>query len=206
MGYLALEKLREAKLESDPYSYVIVPGFLTPETVRVVNATYPPIARGGSYPIEALDAGMVIKDVIAELDGQAFQAAVGDKFDLDLTGRPKMFSLRGHLRAKDGKIHTDSKDKIITVLLYLNERWPHKSGRLRLLRNGTDLECYVKEISPDDGTVLIFKRSDNSWHGHYPFEGQRRALQMNWMTGEASRGLHAIRHKLSALAKSLLPA
>jgi len=26
-------------------------------------------------------------------------------------------------RMKDGKIHSDSKTKIVTVLLYLNEKW-----------------------------------------------------------------------------------
>ncbi len=64
---------------------------------------------------------MAIKEVIDELDGPEFQKAIADKFDVDLDGRPKMYWLRGYTRSKDGQIHTDSKDKIITVLLYLNE-------------------------------------------------------------------------------------
>ena len=206
MGHLDIAKLRVATLKRDPFNYVVVPAFLAAESVKAINATYPTITKGGSYPIEALDSGMTIKEVIEELDGTEFEKAVAEKFGIDVAGKPKMYSLRGYLRAKDGKIHTDSKDKIITVLLYLNECWKHEGGRLRLLRNGTDLETYVTEVPPDNGTLLIFKRADNSWHGHHPFEGQRRALQMNWMISEGSKGFHAIRHKLSAALKRLTPA
>lgn len=204
MAHLNFEKLRAARVETEPYMYTIVPGFLSPDSVRRINATYPNIAKGGSYPIESLDASMTIKEVIEELDGPEFEAAIAEKFGVDLEGRPKMFSLRGYTRSKDGQIHTDSKDKIITVLLYLNENWQQAGGRLRILRNGRDVDDFVAEVPPDNGTLLIFKRSDNSWHGHHPFDGQRRSLQMNWMTSEGSKGFHAIRHKLSAAVKKVL--
>ncbi len=205
MAHLAIDKLRAARLSADPFAQVILPDFVSAESLRRINATYPPITKGGSYPIGSLETGMAIREVIEELDGPEFQAAVADKFHVDLAGKPKMYSLRGQLRAKDGAIHTDSRDKIITVLLYLNEAWPHRAGRLRLLRDGTDLENYAVEVAPDHGTLLVFRRSDISWHGHYPFEGQRRALQMNWMTSEGSKGFHAIRHRLSAVVKRLTP-
>jgi hypothetical protein len=206
MAHLNLHKLRQAKLESDPYQFTIVPGFLSPESVKQINATYPKIAKGGSYPVDSLEAGMAIKEVIDELDGPDFQAAIEEKFGVSLAGRPKMYSLRGYTRAKDGQIHTDSKDKIITVLLYLNESWPHPGGRLRLLRNGHDVEDFVTEVPPDNGTLLVFKRSDNSWHGHDPFEGPRRSLQMNWMTSEGAMGFHKLRHTISAAVKKLTAA
>jgi SM-20-related protein len=206
MRHLNIEKLLAAKLETDPFEYIVVPAFLDAASLKQINATYPEISKGGSYPIESLRPSMAIKEVIDELDGPEFEQAIEEKFEVVLAGKPKMYSLRGWLRAKDGQIHTDSKDKIITVLLYLNENWPHAGGRLRLLRNGTDLENFVTEVPPDDGTLLVFKRSDHSWHGHYPFEGQRRALQMNWMTSEGSKGFHALRHKLSAAVKRLTPA
>jgi len=203
MAHLNIEKLRQADVAAEPFQYTIVPGFLGGETVRRVNATYPPINSGGSFPIESLAAGMAIKEVIEELDGPEFQRAIEEKFGVDLAGRPKMYSLRGYTRAKDGQIHTDSKDKIITVLLYLNESWPHEGGRLRLLRNGRDVEDFVAEVPPDNGTLLVFKRSDSSWHGHHPFDGPRRSLQMNWMTSEGSKGFHKLRHTLSARLKKL---
>lgn len=206
MAHLNIDKLRQAKLETDPYFYTVVPGFLSPESVARINATYPKIEKGGSYPIESLEANMTIKEVIDELDGPAFEAAIEEKFNVDLGGRPKMYSLRGYTRAKDGQIHTDSKDKIITVLVYLNESWMQPGGRLRILRNGHDVDDYVTEVPPDNGTLLVFKRSDNSWHGHHPFDGPRRSLQMNWMTSEGSKGFHAFRHKISAAVKKLTAA
>ena len=206
MGHLELEKLKHARVETQPYNYTIVPGFLRPESVTRINATYPKIDKGGSYPVQSLETGMTIKEVIDELDSPEFEAVIAEKFGVELAGRPKMYSLRGYTRAKDGQIHTDSKDKIITVLLYLNENWQHAGGKLRVLKNGHNVEDYVAEVPPDNGTLLVFKRSDNSWHGHHPFDGPRRSLQMNWMTSEGSRGFHAIRHKLSAAVKKLTAA
>lgn len=204
MGHLNIAKLRAAKVETQPYNYVVVPGFLSPESVSAINATYPKIDKGGSFPLDSLDESMIIRDVIEELDGPEFEATIAEKFDVALDGRPKMYSLRGWTRAKDGQIHTDSKDKIITVLIYLNEDWKQDGGRLRILRNGHDVDDFVTEVPPDNGTLLVFKRSDNSWHGHHPFEGQRRSLQMNWMTSEGSKGFHAIRHRISAAVKKVM--
>jgi SM-20-related protein len=204
MTHLDIAKLRATPVETEPFEYLVVTGFLTPESIKAVNATYPHIEKGGSYPIASLEESMVIKEVIAELDGPEFQAAIEEKFGVDLGERPKMYSLRGHTRAKDGQIHTDSKDKIITVLLYLNEDWDQAGGRLRILRNGRDVDDYVTEVAPDKGTLLVFKRSDRSWHGHHPFEGQRRSLQMNWMTSEGSKGFHAVRHRISAAVKKAM--
>jgi SM-20-related protein len=206
VSQLNLDMLRAATVESEPFRYTIIPGFLSPATVSKINATYPKIERGGSYPIESLEANMGIKAVIDELDGPAFEKLIEQKFDVELAGRPKMYSLRGYTRAKDGSIHTDSKDKIITVLLYLNENWQQPGGRLRILRNGRDVDDFAAEVPPDNGTLLVFKRSETSWHGHHPFEGQRRSLQMNWMTSEGSKGFHAIRHKISAAVKKLTAA
>jgi SM-20-related protein len=198
--------LRSTSIQGEPFEHVIVPEFLSSAVVQSVNATFPPIMKGGSFPVESLVPGMAIRDVIDELDSAEFEAAISEKFGVELADKPKMYSLRGYLRTKDGKIHTDSKDKIITVLLYLNERWEPENGRLRLLRNGSDLENYAVEISPEKGNILVFKRGENSWHGHHPFEGQRRALQMNWMTSEGSKGFHAFRHKVSAAVKKLTAA
>jgi hypothetical protein len=206
MAHLNIDKLRAAKLETDPYLFTVVPGFLSPDTVKRINATYPKIEKGGSFPIEMLEENMAIKEVIGELDGPDFEKAIAEKFGVDLSGRPKMYSLRGYTRAKDGQIHTDSKDKIITVLLYLNDNWQQPGGRLRILKNGHDVDDFVTEVAPDNGTLLVFKRSDSSWHGHHPFEGPRRSLQMNWMTSEGSKGWHKVRHTISAAVKKLTAA
>ena len=203
MPHLDLDKLRTAKVERSPFEYTIVPGFLEASALSRVNATFPPINSGGSFPLESLGTEMAIKDVIEELDSVEFEAIIEELFNVDLSGRPKMYSLRGYTRSKDGQIHTDSKDKIITVLLYLNENWTQPGGRLRILNNGRNVDDFAAEVAPDNGTLLVFKRSENSWHGHHPFEGPRRSLQMNWMTSEGARGWHRVRHTITATFKKL---
>ena len=66
----------------------------------------------------------------------------------------RMFTARGWRRPKDGKAHTDSKSKIITVLLYLNPApWTPSGGRLRLLNMvpselSSDLE-FLRRVTID---------------------------------------------------------
>jgi SM-20-related protein len=203
MPYLNLDRLRATAVAESPFQHVIVPGFLSRESIERINDTFPQIPSGGSYSIESLTTDMAIKDVIDELNARECEEICEQKFNVRLLGHPKMYSLRGYTRAKDGRIHTDSKDKIITVLLYLNRSWPHATGRLRLLRDGKTLDNYAVEIPPDNGTLLVFKRSNTSWHGHLPFVGPRRALQMNWMTNERRASWHALRHWFSEPIKRI---
>jgi Rps23 Pro-64 3,4-dihydroxylase Tpa1-like proline 4-hydroxylase len=71
--------------------------------------------------------------------------------------------------------------KIITVLIYMNEQWDDAGGRLRLLRSADNIDDFFAELPPVAGTMLAFKRSNNSWHGHKSFAGQRRVIQFNWL-------------------------
>ena len=205
MTYLNIDRLRRAKPKNDPFDYVVVPNFLNAASLSRVIDTYPDL-KGGSYPLDSVSVSPTLREVIDQMDGPDFEQAIEEKFGVALAGRPKMYSLRGYCRASDGKIHTDSKDKIITVLLYLNEYWPHDNGKLRLLRSGSEIADYAEEVPPDNGTLLVFRRSDKSWHGHGPFEGVRRSIQMNWMVSEGRRGFHAVRHKISARFKKVVTA
>ncbi len=139
------------------------------------------------------------------MNGPDFRDVIEEKFGVDLTGRPTMFTVRGYCARNNGKIHTDTPSKIITVLLYLNQEWEAGGGRLRILRSGTDLDDAAEEVSPNGGTLLIFKRSENSWHGHEPFEGQRRAIQMNWVTDEDVVAHEQRRHRFTSTLKRLNP-
>ena len=60
------------------------------------------------------------------------------------------------------------------------------------------------EVSPALGTLLAFRRSDGSWHGHTPYVGQRRVLQLNYLTSAKDSMASALRHRLSALSKRLV--
>jgi hypothetical protein len=201
MNYLDLAAVAAAPLRLHPFEHILVDNALRAEGADAVAASYPCILKPGSFALADLDIGPAVRELIQELDSDAFRCLMEDKFEVDLTGRPTTFTLRGACGAKDGQIHTDSKSKILTVLIYLNDGWTPGGGRLRLLRNGTDLEDFAEEIEPTFGKMLVFRRSDRSWHGHRPFQGPRRVLQMNYVvSGEASL-VSTLRHRLSALAK-----
>lgn len=204
MSMLNIAALKNATLRSDPFEYTIVPGFISDQTLEQIIDSYPDIMRGGSFPLDSVEVSASLQALIDAMDGAEFEAAIEDKFSVALKGHPKMFSLRGYCRPTDGKIHTDSRDKIITVLLYLNRNWEHEGGKLRMLRNGNGLDDYAEEAPPDNGTLLVFKRSGKSWHGHGPFDGVRRSIQMNWMVSGNRRAFHKLRHTLSAKVKKLV--
>jgi hypothetical protein len=205
MAYLDIEAFRATPLKTEPYDYLVVPEFVRPELFHEVVGDYPSVPGPGSHPLTELAIGERFQALLDEMNGADFRHAVEEKFGIDLLSRPTMFTVRGECRATDGKIHTDSTTKLITVLLYMNEQWDKDGGRLRILRNGTDLNDYVEEVPPHGGTLLIFRRSGNSWHGHESFEGTRRAIQMNWVTDKSVVAREQGRHRISTTIKKLNP-
>lgn len=201
---LDLAALDATTLQTDPYEYVVLPNFIKAKALTKIQADYPQFDHPGSIPLPQLKYGSAFANYIDSLNSPEFEKSISRKFSVDLTGRPTMFTVRTRCRATDGKLHTDSTTKIITVLIYMNDAsWPNEGGRLRLLRNGTDLQNFAAEVSPDGGTLIAFKRCDHSWHGHEPYEGPRRAVQMNWVTSKSVVRREQFRHKISTWFKRL---
>jgi len=203
--FLDLALFERTRLETDPFPYILVPGFV-PEAMRgALAADYPKIDKPGSFPVGDLRFGPAFKEFLAELEGPAMRAAFAHKFGVDLTNRPTMVTVRGQAQAKDGSIHTDTASKLITVLIYMNEAWEAPGGRLRLLRSPDNLDDMVTEVPPAAGTLLAFRVTKNSWHGHAPASGPRRVIQLNWVESDAVVRRERLRHGLSARVKRLLP-
>lgn len=201
---LDLQALDSSEVHTDPFEYVVVPNFIRPKALSKIQADYPDLDQPGSIPLSQLKYGPAFADSIDALKGTAFEKSISEKFSVDLSGRPTMFTVRARCRATDGKIHADSVTKIITVLIYMNDdSWPNGGGRLRLLRSGTDLNDYVVEVPPNGGMLIAFKRCDHSFHGHEPYEGPRRAIQMNWVTNQSVVRREQFRHKVSTWVKLL---
>lgn len=205
MTRIEMERLRETPLKTDPYNYVMVENFVPVDTLESIAEDFPDLNLPGSFPIEELEYGPRFAELLERLAQDDFRDAIAEKFDIDLTGRPMTCTVRGAAQRKDGQIHTDSKTKLITVLIYLNPPWQAEGGRLRVLRSGTDLNDFAEEIEPSSGNLLIFKRSDSSWHGHEPFEGTRRSIQINWVTSQAVADKEKARHRVSAKLKRFNP-
>ena len=203
MGLLRLEALAKTPLQTAPFEYLVVEDFLEDAARAPILEGFPDMPNAGSFPLSEVEIGGGLQTLFDALDGPEFRHAIEAKFNLDLTGKPTMFTVRGRCDARDGRIHTDSKKKIITVLLYLNEGWQEDGGRLRLLRNGEDLNATVAEVSPAFGTLLAFRRSERSWHGHETYVGPRKVVQMNWVVSDRVAAWEQFRHRISAAAKRL---
>ncbi len=201
---LDLAALAAAPLAREPYEHVIVPGFVCAPALAAANEDFPEIGGPGSFPVATLAPGPGFDALLAALEGPGFEAAMAEKFGLPLAELPTIVTLRGRCREKDGAVHTDTESKVITVLVYLNQDWSADGGRLRVLR-GPDLEDWAAEVPPNAGTLLAFRRSARSWHGHEPFAGERRVLQMNWVTEQKWVDRELKRHRLSARFKRLIP-
>lgn len=204
MGALDLAAFRATPLVREPFEYLVLPGFVKAEARDAINASYPVIQRPGSFPLSELTYGPAFAGLVAEMNGDEMRRAFEEKFGIDLNGRPTMITARGCASPRDGRIHTDTPSKIITVLIYMNSKWEAPGGRLRLLRSADDLDDVILEVPPEEGTLLCFRRANNSFHGHKPFVGERRVLQFNWVTEQRIVDRELKRHRFSAWTKRLL--
>jgi hypothetical protein len=204
LHYLDLFKFSRTPLNSEPFPYLIVPGFVAAGARPAVGADYPQIDQAGSFPLADLAYGPAFAGFVAELEGPAMRAAVAEKFALGLDGRPTLITVRGQARPADGRIHADAPSKLITILIYMNEAWEAPGGRLRLLRRPDDLDSTVAEVPPTAGTLLAFRVTPHSWHGHRPADGPRRVVQLNWVVSDAVVRRERLRHGLSARIKRLI--
>lgn len=200
---LDFEALAKATVFAAPFHFMIADRLVRPDRLKAVCADFPAITQPGLFPLQALSYGPDFAALIEEIRGPRFTAAVGAALGVALTGRAQMITVRGCCRSSDGSIHADSEDKLVSALLYLNRGWPGEGGRLRFLRNRHDLDDMVAEVAPRAGTFVAFRRSDNSWHGHKPYAGPRRAIMINWMTEPAAARRETLRHRVSAWAKAL---
>jgi hypothetical protein len=200
---LDLQRLRAAPLLRDPFDFIVVEEFLRRDALSSLVADFPEIRRHGSFPVDTLAYGPAFARLVAALTGAELRHAIEEKFGIDLRHRPTLLTVRGRSDGKDGRIHTDSASKIITLLLYMNPVWERAAGRLRLLRSSGDLEDYAREVAPLAGTMLAFRRSERSFHGHHPHVGERRSLQLNWVTDQSVVRRELGRHRWSARLKAL---
>jgi SM-20-related protein len=206
MTELDSPKLLATPVSNEPFPHVMVRDFLPPDSLCAVLADLPPLGKRGSFPTDAVKLGPSAKALMEAMEGPVMRAAIERVFGLDLQDSPTMVTLRGWTGERDGRIHCDSLAKRVTVLLYLNretDAWSRQEGCLRLLRGPSDLDDFVVEIPPVNGTFLIFPNGPTTWHGHRPFVGQRYSVQLNYMTTDAKARSEMRRHRISAFVKRL---
>ena len=73
----------------------------------------------------------------------------------------------------------------------------------RVLYGPDGFEPYKLEVPPTMGTMFAFLRADNSWHGHPPFAGERRVVQVAWVKNEAELERKKRRNSMAQFFKGI---
>jgi hypothetical protein len=203
---LDYERFADTPLANTPYDHMVVPGFLPSDAAMAAAASFPAPDLPGVLPAPAKPRDDACGQLLNELRAPRLTQLFADKYHLQLSPDTLMITLRARTRPQDGRIHTDSETKVITALIYLNDGWSSDGGRLRVLRGPDDIEDMAAEVPPLGGTLITFRRTDTSWHGHKPYDGSRKAIMLNWMVDAAAARRETLRHTLSAGVKSLFAA
>lgn len=193
---LDLDRIRAAPVTTEPYPFFIVPGAFSGAEAKEVAADFPAIDRPGAVRLGEAAHGPAFDRLLDDLHSDEFRAVIAEKFGVDLDDKDVVVNVRGKMRLTDGNIHTDTPSKLVTVLVYFNEPGTVDETALRILRNGHDLDNVVAEVPPHLGTMLAFKVTPDCWHGHKAIEGERKSLQLNYLSGIKTRGKHQLGHRL----------
>lgn len=198
---------KELRVWAEPFAFLVAEGQLPSAAVAELDRHLPRYHGAGFFPFDPADCGDSVRRLVAELTAPAFANAIGARLGVpNLAGFPTLVTLCRSLNLRHGTIHTDSRSKVVTALLYLNADWTGQgAGCLRLLSRIDDIDALlVPEIPPRYGNLVAFRRADNSFHGHLPFAGERRVIQVAWLTSEAEKQRKTRRGRLSRLVKRLL--
>jgi len=196
--------IRAANVQHAPYDYVMGCGALHVEWISALRESFPDIRVTGFHPLSQMKVEGAFAKLIEEIEGPEFTTAVSDALGIDLSPYPTLITVRKVSAAHEGRIHCDSESKIATLLIYMNEGWLSPEGRFRVLRGEHDLNNYVAEASPEMGSFVAFRRVAHSWHGHTPFVGERRVVQIAWVRSQADIDRKTKRHGLSSFLKKIL--
>lgn len=197
-----IDLINTTPLKMEPFPYFTIEQSMLDKELMGLVQNFPIINSGGSFNKEDLDLSDHYQSLHDSLNSDSFRQALSEKFNVDVMASPIMLTYRGVSRTKDGRVHTDSKTKLLTILIYFNDGWTAKTGKLRIL-NSDDMNDIAEEVNPTAGCMVAFKVTDNCWHGYPSFEGTRNAIQVNFLANEAASRKHKFFHKISAKLKSI---
>jgi hypothetical protein len=189
-----------------PFPFIVAFDQLPRDAQPALATDFPRYAGAGFFPYDPADCGPSINRLVADLTGPSFAHELGARLGVpDLASRPTLVTLCRALNSRHGTVHTDSLSKVVTALLYLAPSWPDTSaGCLRFLARQDNLDdLVVPEVKPLYGTIAAFRRTENSWHGHVPFEGERHVIQVAWLVDEEAKSRKTRRGRLSRFVKWL---
>ncbi|CAO4176773.1 2OG-Fe(II) oxygenase [Methylorubrum populi] len=204
LSILNLEAVRSAAVAREPYTYFLGSGVLNEAAVAEIRQDFPDISKPGYLTVDEVALKGRFKALIDELESDEFSRILGEKFGIDLVSCPRLTTIMKRSQLKYGSIHTDGPSKVMTLLVYMNDAWEAPAaGRLRVLYDGKNYAPFAVEVPPTMGTMFAFLRADNSWHGHEPFEGERRVVQVAWVKDAAELERKKKRNRTAQFLKGI---
>lgn len=203
------ELLREAFLQRadvtlQPFPFLRAGEALDAGAQADLLADFPHYRGAGFFPWDAADCGPSINALVDALTAPAFADGLGEHLGIErLSQYPTLVTLCRALNRRHGTIHTDSRSKVVTALVYLSPDWPETSaGCLRFLARADDIESTLApELRPVYGAFAAFRRTDCSFHGHLPHEGERPVIQVAWLTSAEEAARKTRRGRFSRMVK-----
>lgn len=198
----------DALVKRDPFPFMMARDVLSHVKRKELADDFPKYKQAGFFPHAEAECGPAVNQLINEMLSPEVADKLGDKLGIErLSQYPTLVTICRLLNRRHGTIHTDSKSKVATALIYLTESWPSDSsaGCLRFLSRGDDIDAILApELKPLYGSFAFFKRADNSFHGHLPYEGERRVIQIAWLTSEDEKMRKTKRGVMTRFIKSIL--
>jgi len=74
--------------------------------------------------------------------------------------------------------HPDNPAKPVSQVFYFNDSWSADYGGCLRILGSNDIDDVAAELMPDAGTSVVLVRSDDSWHGYLPVQGDHTRLSL----------------------------
>jgi SM-20-related protein len=204
LSLLNAEAIRGAAYSNEPYDHMLGAEFLRQDAVDDLKRDFPAIEKPGYLTVDEVALKGSFKTLIGELESPELTEELSRKFGTDLHPFPRLTTIMKKSQPKYGAIHTDGPSKVMTMLVYMNDNWsPQEGGRLRVLYDGENFEPYKVEVPPVMGTVFAFLRGEKSWHGHQPFAGERKVVQVAWIRDADELARKQKRNRTAQFLKSI---
>ena len=206
LRYIDLEAFKRAHAAREPFAHFTGEGALKGDRIEALDRDFPNLRHAGYLTLEEVKPTGAFAEFLDELQGVEMAAVASALLGFDLRPRPRLVTIMRQCPRRAGRIHTDGKSKLATMLIYFNRAWAAgAAGAVRVLGDEHDFESTVAEVPPLMGNFLGFLRSDNSWHGHLPFEGERKVVQITWLESAADVERKKRDNALAQALKGLWP-
>ena len=204
------QKIRDARLETEPFKFTVIDDFLIPELANASMQSFPPLSdkcweHSNDQGIEVksrtnwkseFDIPENIIDVIRIANSSLILNALSELFDIPKLMPDPYFSggglnvseRNGHLDVHvDGNYHDASGlNRRMNLIIYLNPNWePDWGGEFGVYSQ--DGHHLIEAVPPLFNRCVIFDSHDKSFHGlpnpiNFPADEPRRSIILYYYT------------------------